>query len=457
MKKISTVLLVLALASTMVFASLTGSATVELGYNLDSSDYGFLNGNGFKANFVFVEDLVKREGEQDVSVRVDAEFSLKFSTGKDEVPGVPGKWYDSTELALKLNKAEVFSGDLWLVGITGMNKASNYAVSSIEKSGSKAVSAVNDFDTTAGLYAKVAGYKVSLGLTGNVNKNNAIVATTFETPEYELMEGLKLGAAANFMFKRDAGKDKFVPGASLKLSYEAEDLGKVSLASDIYYTSAAKKVLSDLALNLTFDPVTFDLYYASIFNTTTVTLVNAYDHLLSAQAKVDLKSYEIPLRLTVYSKDMLKVQDTGLDVETDIVVEPEVKTEVKDGDKVEVKVEDKGVKVTLSAGAGVKLNYNLLADPVVEGAKTWHANLGLKTVHRYFDLGAKLSVSGPFTNPGKTNVVLGASAYVETEALVDGLKLGLSYTNGDDLLKGASGVATTKQLGKVMTYATISF
>ena len=88
MKKILSIALIAALVLTSAFAGFKDTAaTIDLGYNLDSEDYGFANATAVKYNFGFIlgaEDAAKA-GEGDLKAEIEASFKAEFKA-KDYTP-----------------------------------------------------------------------------------------------------------------------------------------------------------------------------------------------------------------------------------------------------------------------------------------------------------------------------------------------------------------------------------
>src|SRR5690554_1137559 len=79
MKKISAVLLVLVLVGSVAFASFTGSATTEFGFNLDNGEYGFDNSTSVTIDVALMEALGEAKGEGDIYADISASLSFTFS------------------------------------------------------------------------------------------------------------------------------------------------------------------------------------------------------------------------------------------------------------------------------------------------------------------------------------------------------------------------------------------
>src|SRR5690554_1378489 len=97
MKKISAVLLVLVLVGSVAFASFTGSATTEFGFNLDDGEYGFDNSTSVTIDVALMEALGEAKGEGDIYADISASLSFTFSNAdaSDLDPGAPNNVWTS--------------------------------------------------------------------------------------------------------------------------------------------------------------------------------------------------------------------------------------------------------------------------------------------------------------------------------------------------------------------------
>lgn len=439
MKKVLAIALVAILVASSAFATFSGSATVGVGANFDNGNYGFI-GNGTNVNFDV--DLTSAsaeaisEGDVYASIKASLGITLKsdedgissddpLGVGMNVLSGENGKY--SAWLYAKIDEAKV-AGNNWYVSLLGVPSVNDFAKSAIDtwtvedEIDSDYGFKKADYDKNAtykvgyqkapGVEVGVYDYVVGFGFRADADKANGFepfakyAATIYgKTPEYTLVDGLKLQAGATYAISDGSyTSDKTVNalGASAKVSYVADALS-TSVASDIGYDFDAKEFGADVAANVTYDFLGFDAYYATkAANSGTVTN-GKYDdgakveNLLSAQVVTDLNSFDIPVKVTVAGKDLVNTQDTSL--------------------KVEVKIAD--VKLTPSIGYvfdSGKFSTGLDAEYKVDA---FTAKAGIKA-ETYFN---------------ENDLILKASASIETKALIPGATLKLAWSDANDLLK----------------------
>ncbi len=134
MKKILTIALIAALCLTSVFAvSFNGDATLELGYDLDSKDYGFKNAATPKLIFGF--ELGSGEGgaagEKDLRAEIAGTFTVAFKENDSDSAYTPDNlgFPNATITTLKISKANILYKDILTVGILNAGKSADYAKS----------------------------------------------------------------------------------------------------------------------------------------------------------------------------------------------------------------------------------------------------------------------------------------------------------------------------------------
>ena len=162
MKKISAVLLILALVGGALFASFTGSAEVTFGVDLDTENYGFVNTPALEAEIAILERVGGAKGDSDIYAEITAELSLSldWATGDDITDSFAGE--------AKITSAKII-GDGWYVGILGALGAPNFAKTAIELNADTGASLLNLSAagmTAPGVEVGFAGYSFGLGIDG---------------------------------------------------------------------------------------------------------------------------------------------------------------------------------------------------------------------------------------------------------------------------------------------------
>ena len=517
MKKTIAILLVAVLAVSSVFAGFSGKATVGLGYNWETKEYGFSNGTGFDVNVDLSTAEAGNVAEGDIYAGIKATMGVKVANKASE--GTKGSWiYDSNSetngkyglgLMLSLDEAYV-AGANWKVAITGTQGATSYAKSftthkeAVKDAFGNKTTDTKDvaddvtgdlfaFNKAPGVTVEVAGYKASVGfngsadearkakidlpeglttgtLTGKTTKQEVLLGKFFnynvfvETPSFDV-NGLSLQAAVGASRKVDnynanyhegernwkyTGNDEdgysidtinsvpkyyqFALNTSAKVGY-ATDVLSVAVAADfdaIQYGEKETQIVKDnlysyfdASAKVAFAPVTVDAYYGlngylAKANENGSTKEKLLAHTLSAQVATDLSTFDVPVKLTVYGKDMLNAKDFGAKAEVAIDA---IKLGAKGGYKFEVK------------------NYYL-------GASVEYA-------HDLFTAKAEVGFNSYVDVTDKSQLTLSAS--VESDAIIPGATLKLAYGAGDkdqNLLKDQ---AIKQQFGKVDATCTIKF
>ena len=300
MKKVFSVLTVAVLAVSTVFAGFSGSANVDLGYNFDNGTYGFTNGkNEVKGTFELHSDSAEKKGEGSVYAGIKA--SMKVAV-KDVINDAE----DGTALKLTVSLDEAYvAGENFKVSILGNDGGVDYAKSAIDQNADKkAVTYKPGYDKVAGVNGTVYGYSFGFGLVGDTDAKSFTTSAYAATPKYTLAEGLTLEAGVQGTF--DVNTDvKNKAGWGLALAY-GKDALNASVASDmgIVLTKNGDKVDAafdaDVAANVSYNPVSFDIYYA--------TNANSIENLLSVKVAADLKDFA-PVTVAFTGKDLVNAQD----------------------------------------------------------------------------------------------------------------------------------------------------
>ena len=468
MKKILSIALVALLAASTVFAGFSGNAKVAFGYDTTSKVYGFKNSTGVDVNVDLVTAEADKKAEGDVYAGIKASIAVKLGNLK----GSKGDaiWNgDDYKLGFGsfVDFAEAYvAGDGWKVSILGTVGAPDYAKSAIDtkKSDVKDIFG-NKYDTkdvavsytvaankAPGVTAEVKGFKASFGLLGDANDSKKLNYNAFvETPAFAFADGavsaqfaaIASGKEATYKdgaktYTLDPSKgivetvgpkvldanayDAF--GASAKASYE-NDTFKASFGTDFgakkERVDGAKFVFGlDAAANFVVDPVTFNVYYKN----EDFSKSDKSAHLLSANAIVDLKAFDVPVAFTFTGKDLVNKQD--LSVKAAFNITEELSADATVG----YVIKDKKVST--------KANVAYAAD-----AFTAKAGVAYSTV-----IDAEKSV-------------LSATASVSSSAIIPGATLALEYGKDSDdndmnFLKDQD-QATAQNFGAITASCKISF
>ena len=261
MKKILSIALIAALALTSVFAATyNGKAALELGYDLDSSKYGFENSTSRKLKWTITYDTgtAGSEGEGDLRAVIAAEFtaSQKVADDSDYVAEDDTLPKEGIKFTAAITKADILYKDLVRVGILNAGKSADYAKSFYKNTAKKNVNNVEAVkEYTDGFNFTIAGFNGGFGLTGNADAKTVKYFAWAETKSFDLSEGLTAQAAAVVAGNQDAAQF----GVSAKADYKNEDAKlSASVATDFGYK--AEKAALDLAVKAGYDFVSFDAY-----------------------------------------------------------------------------------------------------------------------------------------------------------------------------------------------------
>ena len=399
MKKIISIALVAALVATSAFAAFSGDASVSFGYDTTSKVWGFANGKSLSVSVDIASEAAEKVAEGDIyaGIKASMEVGIKPNHGDKKIYN-DGPASDLGIWA-KVSEAYVTNGE-WKVSILGSVGAPDYAKSAIDFSysqakdafgvayGPYAVATAKSYKlptvAQAGVTATMAGYKVGLGLVG---KADDVAFNVFaETAEYEVAEGAKVQAAAivangtkKVGDKTVADTDKIGVGASVKASY-ATDAVTVKAAADLGVENVNNDAVVNLdtAVAVAVEPVTVDVYFSKV----------ADANYLSAQVAADLE---------VVSGDVYVLDILGDDITVGADVEYPATEEITVSANVEMTTESQD----LSVSANVKY-----------AAEKFTAKCGVA-------YGMNLKAEGA--------EVLSATASIETNAVIPGATLSLSY------------------------------
>ena len=448
MKKIIAISLVAILAVGSVFAAYSGSATVGVGANFDSGEYGFI---GNDTNVEFNVDLATASAEAiaegDVYASVKASLSLFVLTGDGGVaPGDPifsnvtSNQNVGTALKATIDEAKI-AGANWYVSLLGVPGVNDFAKSAID-TWTVTGTAPNDYgvkdaDSTKNAtykvgYTKAPGvevgvydYVIGAGFKAKAVKDPFKAADQYalslyaKTPEYNF-DGVVAQVGASYSTAKagvgfignDKALDESAFGASVKAGYVTDTIS-ATVSSDLGYDIKGEKFGVDVAANVAYDFITVDGYYANDVKVGDAPVKN----LLSTKVVADLNSFDVPVKLTATLKDLVNKQDMGLKAEFSI----------------------SNISLTPSVGYVVK-------------TKTFTTGIEAKYAAEDFTAKGAFSVK---TVDFKGTPILGASASVESTTLVPGATVKLAWSGAKDLLDAAK--ESEDVYGKVIASVNVAF
>ncbi|MSU06898.1 hypothetical protein FYJ80_08955 [Spirochaetales bacterium NM-380-WT-3C1] len=485
MKKTIAILLVAVLAVSSVFAGFSGKATVGLGYNWETKNYGFSNGTGFDVDVDLTTAEADKVAEGDIYAGIKATMSVKVankSTKDGQMDHGSNFWNNITKtqspnngyaLGLFLDVAEAYvAGENWKVAITGTQGATSYAKSFTthkeaikdvfgnktgdEKDVADDVTGSFALNKAPGVTVVVAGFKGSVGFNGSNEKGKEFFNYNafLETPEFSV-DGLTVQAAvgASRNVDPDPENDKFHDFAlntSAKVGY-ATDALSVAVAADydaVKYLKDNDTIYSlfDASAKVAFAPVTVDAYYGL----NGILAKNLEDnktlaHTLSAQVATDLAAFDLPVKLTVWGKDILNTMDYGAKAEVTIDV------------------------IKLSVNGGYVIDPVLLKKLYNENLGKYYIGADVEYTNDLFTAKAGVGFNSYVAKGLENAAQLTLSASVESSAIIPGATLKLAYgkaKNAQNLLKDQKTVDITAEgllkpfdqnLGKVEATCTIKF
>jgi len=422
MKKISAVLLVLVLVGSVAFAGFTGSASVGVGYDLDSTDYGFLSqGTGVSVDVTFEELLGEAKGDGDIYASIKATLDFTFSNADDD--SVADADMMLVGANLDFDHAKIFGED-WYVSILGAMAAPDFAKSAIDSTDrpdttndlsytlkQSAVAASLSFGKAAGKAPKgvEVGFKdfaVGLGFVGNADAETYDLHAAVVTPAFEFADGLTGKAGAALRLKQG---NNLIIGGSVEVAYADDDLA-VKVASDVLLDN--KDFDADVAVAASYTDYSLDVYFATKTNDGENAVV---DNRLSAKVTAAID----PVTITFTGKDLINTQDLGLEV---------------------------AFQATEELAVSVNGGYNI-------GTEVWKAGADVE-----YETDAFVATLGGSYD---SNEILGVSASIASETVVPGATLKLAYVGADDLMKKGDAydplTGDNTQLGKVVASVAIAF
>ena len=371
MKKILSIALVALLAASTVFAGFTGKASVGLGYNFQDESYGMSNATETKVTFEATTETAGAEGEGSVFAGIKASFTMKqddvkakgkaswsvepkieaaYVKGEDWSVSILGAQDSQDFAASAIDKtydaaADAFGGSTVAVevaaapGITAEYKGWTVSGGFVKGEYESAEAGEDEYNfygyvknPTTGNSTTPAPYwtgaikesdlvdnfvvihkvKVTSGSPA-VKKDVLNYSLTVATPDMVFGDvTVGFGAAV--------GNDKEAAnlGLSAKAGY-ANDKLSASVASDLVIAGIGNDEVAfdaDVAAKFSFAPVTVDAYYATKASTANKLFApksNATaENLLSVKVAADLSSFEVPVKVSAYAKDIVNAQVLGV-------------------------------------------------------------------------------------------------------------------------------------------------
>ena len=366
MKKILSIALVALLAASTVFAGFTGKASVGLGYNFQDESYGMSNATETKVTFEATTETAGAEGEGSVFAGIKASFTMKQYD-------VKAKGKASWSVEPKIEAAYV-KGEDWSVSILGAQDSQDFAASAIDKTYDAAADAFGgstvavEVAKAPGITAEYKGWTVSGGFVKGeyvatkaedkyyfygYEKNadgNATSLPGWRGPQAKAPENFVVldkvkASTSTAAVKKDVvnysvtvatpdmvfgdvtvgfgaavGNDKEAAnlGLSAKAGY-ANDKLSASVASDLVIAGIGNDEVAfdaDVAAKFSFAPVTVDAYYATKASTANKLFAPksnaAAENLLSVKVAADLSSFDVPVKVSAYAKDIVNAQVLGV-------------------------------------------------------------------------------------------------------------------------------------------------
>ena len=366
MKRILSIALVALLAASTVFAGFTGNASVGLGYNFQDESYGMSNATETKVTFEATTETAGAEGEGSVFAGIKASFEMKQDDVKEE-----GK--ASWTVKPSIDEAYV-KGEDWSVSILGAKNSQDFAASAIDKTYDAAAKAFKGSTVAVGVVAapgitaEYKGWTVSGGFVkgdyvatkaedkyyfygyeknadGNATSLPGWIGPQAKAPENFVVLDKVKASTSTAAVKKDVvnysltvatpdmvfGDVTVGFGAAVGNDNEAANLGlsaKAGYANDQLSASVASDLViagigndevafdADVAAKFSFAPVTVDAYYATKASTANKLFAPksnaAAENLLSVKVAADLSSFEVPVKVSAYAKDIVNAQVLGV-------------------------------------------------------------------------------------------------------------------------------------------------
>lgn len=464
MKKVLTIALIAAMFVTSAFAvSFTGSAALKFGYDLDTKDYGFANAPSttLKFGFELGSGSAEKAGEKDIKAELAAEFKVEFKEAKYTTDGTSVITIDGSKVevepaideeskgtykmtglkavgspvvTLKISKANILYKDSLTFGLLSAGKSADYAQSfNVDDDGKTLSDLIAPLKGVAGLTveANKLGVSGGFGLTGNAGDEKTYnVLAHAAVADKELAEGLKLSAGFGALLTGNKNTNKSTLQANLKGAYSQDKLS-ASLAADFQTVLEKDKdavVGFEAAVAAKYDFVSLNLYYYSVDNFKN----NILDGKISASYTFEEK-YTVTGSFTAYDMaDKTRAEGDKTGESQEFKPALEVKAVVD--------------SFTFTVGGSYKIISKGMA---VYGKVAYKADMF--TANFTADYAKTIGTD-------KTSQLY-FTAGIESEAVVDGAKLALTYgkASSSDKLNVLKDQAVDQKLGKVTASATISF
>ncbi len=408
MKKGIIVLLITVLAAGMVFAgTLTGSAGISFGFDLDKKDWGFTNSTSTKYKFTFELDTTAA-GKDAHETNIWAEIAANASAVIKE-----NKVVTTT---VKLTTANIHIDEV-TIGILNAGGAYDYAADYHDSDSDGTPD--NDLVESEGYYAP--GFTVSysdwnggFGAKGNTESEEYTIFAHVETPAFQFVEGLSTQAAAAVL----AVKDNFGFYFAASATYTDGDKLNAGVAAELEL--AEEEVDVEAAASASYDFVSADVYF----------------YTLAADRDADKKAY------------------LDAKVAADYTIEGDVTVALKGYvDTTNVLADAREIELGVEATATIKpveifgkVSYAIYAKKLgLEGKVTY--------THDVFTAYAKL-VADVQLGDDSALLALKPELSISSSKIVENATLALTW-KGADFAKNAKDEVTAK--GKITASATIAF
>ena len=188
MKKILSIALIAALVVASAFAGFSKTyASIDLGYNLDNTDYGFTNNNDFhySMSFELGSETAEKADEGDIRAEIAAQFGAKIKVKDTDV--------SFHTVTLKITKANIIVKDVSF-GILNAGKSATYAAD-YHVDDDPIRDEVTGLDGVPGFTVSAFGFKGGFGLKGNAKNETFAVLALAKTKSFDLVEGITAHAA----------------------------------------------------------------------------------------------------------------------------------------------------------------------------------------------------------------------------------------------------------------------
>ena len=400
MKKILSIALIAALIVGSAFAGFKkGEATIDLGYNLDTTDYGFANATAVKYNFGFElgSDSGEKAGEGDLRAEIAASFKAEFKASD---------YTEKADLTAAVTKIEVTKANIIYkdvtVGILGAGKSATYAADyHLDDDGKPVRDEVNGLDGVPGFTVSAFGFNGGFGLKGNADAETYAVLAHVQTKSFDLAEGVTAQAAAGMKVTETAS----VFGVSAKANL-SKDLLSAAIAVDF---AVAEEAQVEVAGSAAYDFVSANVYFFSVDGFET----NVLDAKLAATKAVSE---------TVTVGGSVEIIDALADAR-------------------EIAISADGTFAFAPVTLGASASYSVFAkDLEVSADVTYGANL----------FTAKAGVVFGTTIDTEDSSYVYATASISSDKVVDGATISLAYAPAKD-----SGVVVTNYLKDGTKFGTI--